>query len=1233
MGKNILSIALLALANFANAVAVYTLDEQFSQSNQTVLRFKIENNSSETLHGLELRYRVVQKTSNIANPKLYYLSGGTASWIFESSTNATLVISFPNAVLRPGDVLGGNSGFSIGLHNTNWSTWTKSDDPSQPASSSFSLATNVEVFSGGVSLSSNTSPHTECPNVQFVEIWKDSVFLQILQQNNSSDSIVTLKNKNGYSISANLKHAKTDSLGQRIWHGAMPTQDSSEHRGELSVECGGNLIAYFAYGWRPTGASTAVSKKLWDSTNDFVKADFDMGFNQGLAEGQRLALQKDSSGRYIDARHVANWKFYRAWEIPGKNPVPVIWSPALMQYEESDINSLTLEWSPLEGVDWYHLIVLRDTLIGDSLAFVDTAVSLFTKLSSIKIPVLPVGNYVWFVDPLAEVSLDEDEEGAEYLFITVDDATPESGTPTQPRRLSLPSWKKIKRTATEAMGNVAGTVIPEVTIINGIFEGNTKDLAAKYTSPLGLIQIFVHSEILRETVNAVTKNMTCLQETYLPKYIYISPFDQIPSNENMTAFYQCFDSEHFCAMKDTRMLAENWAVGFNKDNWHKIFPKRNIDGKPNEVVKNRCWLTMAQMINHYYGGDLSEDEILYAIRGGFGNTDGGAFPVEDMQAVNYALNLNTLDQEAYVLLVDAIRSGITMLDPSDWTTILPTTHIVTNISVDGWYLGTPSLYTIISTIESGNILGVDQLNAGAEGGHAMVLNGYKIARNGDVSIHLLNTDNMGGSEWRHYGNISFSGTDILYQWITNGFTQIYDRLKDANIKNNEMFRAYYIPPPLAHGRASNASIFEDTDQDGIVDFDENKRFGTIASNPDSDGDGINDYQEIYDYKECETNSGFYMPYVFTSTNPEGQSIDHPTNQPQISYISQSDFDGDGLHAAIDRDSDGDGYCDIQEKAFEENDVTHNCERFDASRHPEGIQPQCWDYVLALLAKERLMLNDMVSCVSLDNTYCPIASYGDDFYWPYGVTLGVGAKAGNIYSTKSVFLRDNAKVFGDLETAGSVIEQSPTTTITGAVVENITHLKDFSNTFYRPVLENVSATVDFSTYQQRIVNSGESVLSNIFGVGSNNEAFNFNSGSALFLNTTGNLFASSLTFQRDAMLHPPTTGSIVFHIGNDFQWNGTVMTNDMISTAQHIMVYYYGTNKVFIQTDFAGTIVAPNAEVVVGQAGKNFYGSIFAKSIVVHQYTKVTWVPFIPVQMNGVVAHIDNHEPSRYSVVF
>lgn len=64
---------------------------------------------------------------------------------------------------------------------------------------------------------------------------------------------------------------------------------------------------------------------------------------------------------------------------------------------------------------------------------------------------------------------------------------------------------------------------------------------------------------------------------------------------------------------------------------------------------------------------------------------------------------------------------------------------------------------------------------------------------------------------------------------------------------------------------------------------------------------------------------------------------------------------------------------------------------------------------------------------------------------------------------------------------------------------------------------------------------------------------------------------------------------MFLVGNDFQWSGT--------------------------------IVAPNAEVVVGQSCKNFYGAIYAKSIVIHQNTRIIWVPFVQTQGN-VVAKAD-----------
>lgn len=1191
-----------AVSSCAYAVTVYTMDEQFSHKKQTVLRFKVENNSSDTLNGIELRYHVVGDTSIIEAPEYYYFPEGSANWSFEDSVNATLVIYFPEVILYPGDVLGGSSGYAIGLHNKEWAVWTKADDPSQPKSEFFSVAENVEVLSGGKSLMPDLGKYTGCPVVQFVAVTKDSVSLQIKQQSDADLASIAIKNKNGIVVSANLNESTIDAMGQKIWHGYMPTQDTVEHRGEIWAECNGQLLSYFAYGWKPTGAMDAVKKNLWPSTDSFVKADFDMGFNQGLIEGQRLVLQKDSLGQYLDARRTENWKFYRTWEEPGENPMPVIWSSPLMQYDESDIDSLTLEWSPIEEVNWYRLLVIRDSLVGDSVLFVDTTVSMFTMRTSVKIPVLPAGKYVWYVDPLIEVPTDENIEGEEYYIITGDDANPESGNLSgNPPVLRAPWHKRVGRWAKKTVKKAVEYISPATKVTQDIATGNlTWNNALTYTgsflvnrvNPFGFIQIFVHTETIHTRVNAVTKNMEWLQKTYDDRYVY-----------NALLTDKCFGSSAFCAMKDSRMLAENWNVGFNEKNWDRVFPKKDVNGNTNYAVHNRCWLTMAQMINHYKGGNIASDEILYNVRGGFSDT-AVSNAIESMQAVNYALGLDVWDQVTHNTLLNSFKA----------TGLIP--------SVDGWSAGTPFLHTIITTIESGNVLGVTQSNGGAHGGHAMVLNGYKIKSNGNVDIHLLNVDNMGGSEWRYYCNISFLGLDVVVRFVVNGIGQLVDLIRDQedNGKNlsGDMFLFYYIPPQGVHGRLANASVFEDSDGDSIVDIDENKRFGTNPLRPDSDGDGINDYNEILDFKKCETYGGYYVSSIATLIDLE----------PQMSYVLQSDFDGDGLHAAVDRDSDGDGYCDGQEQGFLEMESIHKCERFDARKHPEGVIPLCNEVRVALLAKEKLQLNDRASCIALNGLFCPVASYENSFNDLYGVRLGVDASVGNVYSTKSVLLRDRAKVYGNLETAGNVVRQSSTALITGNVVEGSTQSNE-NIARYESIFNDVVVNGDFTIYRNRNINSGEFMYSNILGAGSNNTEFNFNSGSNLVLNVTGNFLVGSLKFQHGSKLYVPAEGDVVFHVGNDFQWNGTVETNDMISAAQHVMIYYYGVNRVFVQTDFAGTIVAPNAEVVVGQSGKNFYGAIYAKSIVVHQNAKITWVPFAPLPKNTVVAGVGDFSLPSY----
>lgn len=1173
MKNKIFLIVLLLLTGIVNAVTVYTLDEQFSQSNQTVLRFRVENTSNDTLDGVELRYHVIQDTSNIANPDLYFLPDGMANWSFEDSVNATLVIYFPNIILYPGDTLGGLSGFAIGLHNRDWSIWTKNDDPSQPVSNTFSIANNVEIVSSGNSLMLDAGKYTGCPVMQFVEVEKDSVSLQFLQVFFSDTSMVVIKNTNDDSVIVDLDAAVTDSLGQKIWRGYLPTQDSVERRGELRAECNGNLLAYFAYGWSPVGAEEAVSKSLWETSNAFVKADFDMGFNQGLIEGQRLALQRDSLGRYSDARRVTNWSFYRAWELPGENKMPVVLSQFLMQYDESDIDSLTLEWSAVDGVDLYHLVVIAVSMVNDSVVFGDTIVSMPVEQTFKKVATPTAGDYIWYVEPLVEVAMDEEEEGVEYYYVNGNQISLE---------LRRGAWSKFMNWAGETVNHAARIFAPAVyTLVNG---GNPYDnfsYSISHFNPIGMIHIFIPVTTLYEKVIPISKNMTELNKSYASQYIYTAyPLDKSEYIQN-----PCFGHTAFCAMKDTRMLAEEWEKGHFEDfNWGMVFPKFDMYNNENLAAKYRCWATMAQMINHYRGGNISSDEIFYNVRGGFKDVAPGN-AVETMQAVNYALGLSTWNQIVYTLLKNAyVNFGA-----------IP--------SVEGWSVGSPLLHTIMSTIEMNNVLGVSQLNGGARGGHAMVLNGYKIKTNGEVYIHLLNTDNMGTSEWRYYCNISYLGMDVIAGWIVNGVEQFIDWLSDNEDRLSEnMFITYFIPPYYATGRYASVSVFNDSDNDSIVDFDEIERFGTEPLDSDSDDDEKGDWQEIFDFMKC-----------FDGAN----------------YVKMSDIDGDGLLAARDKDSDGDGYCDGQEEAYLGVLFVHNCERFDAAKHPDGVEPGCIenDYALALLARERLLLNDRSSCVSMSGTYCPVASYESNYNGAYGVSVGVNASVGNVYSAKSVLLRDRAKVYGNIETAGSVIRQSSTAVVEGNINDYSSNFTTYVNR-YASVLNDVSVNADYTILYQHAVNSDEIVYSSALGA---NDEYNFNSNASLQFNLTGNLFVGSLKFQNGATLYAPNE-SAIFHIGNDFQWNGTVETDDMISAAQHIMVYYYGTNRVFVQTDFAGTIIAPNAEVVVGQSGKNFYGAIFAKSIVIHQNTKITWVPFVSMQMGSTVVDAGNQN-LNYTVRF
>lgn len=80
----------------------------------------------------------------------------------------------------------------------------------------------------------------------------------------------------------------------------------------------------------------------------------------------------------------------------------------------------------------------------------------------------------------------------------------------------------------------------------------------------------------------------------------------------------------------------------------------------------------------------------------------------------------------------------------------------------------------------------------------------------------------------------------------------------------------------------------------------------------------------------------------------------------------------------------------------------------------------------------------------------------------------------------------------------------------------------------------------------------------------------------------------------------------------------------VSIAQGFKLIHHGNNPLFIEGEWAGTIFAPKARLVLGQAKKEIYGRFVGNGITVHQYATLHAVPFAPVA-GTAVAYFNTEE--------
>ncbi len=104
-------------------------------------------------------------------------------------------------------------------------------------------------------------------------------------------------------------------------------------------------------------------------------------------------------------------------------------------------------------------------------------------------------------------------------------------------------------------------------------------------------------------------------------------------------------------------------------------------------------------------------------------------------------------------------------------------------------------------------------------GHLRAMNGYREEDDGTEWVHIL--DPWSGPRWETYAT-----------W-------------DSGV---EAARGTWVGPVNApNAREDEPEIWTDSDNDGVMDFDEQIRFGTGRLDVDSDNDGVNDKEDIYEY--------------------------------------------------------------------------------------------------------------------------------------------------------------------------------------------------------------------------------------------------------------------------------------------------------------------------------------------------------------------------------------------------
>lgn len=136
---------------------VYMLDEGINEINAVKPRFFINNIDGSTLGNFTMKYYFTVENGKTPVADDYWTPNCAVSLQHISGNNWCAVIDFNGYTLQAGGRVPADNGIVFGIHYSDWTTWNKSNDFSQP-SGSYTLANKVAIFNSSGELVYGSAP-------------------------------------------------------------------------------------------------------------------------------------------------------------------------------------------------------------------------------------------------------------------------------------------------------------------------------------------------------------------------------------------------------------------------------------------------------------------------------------------------------------------------------------------------------------------------------------------------------------------------------------------------------------------------------------------------------------------------------------------------------------------------------------------------------------------------------------------------------------------------------------------------------------------------------------------------------------------------------------------------------------------------------------------------------------------------------------------------------------------